>query len=168
MKTIKPIYFFIAACVLTIAMLTLFSGCRSKNLPFMSVVSKTNSHEVQLGTSNYYVLLPSNFTISEARGKEGQLGYNIISKDTSSTKFGFIEIRRGRPIGGDLYNKANSELFVKTRLADKKVQWKITTTENGYYQAFTSENGDLNAQVSSKLRTDIDTLVSIIASLNKK
>jgi hypothetical protein len=168
MKTIRPVNFLITACILTIAMLTFFAGCQSKNLPFISVVSKTNSHEVRLGTSNYFVLLPSNFTISEARGKEGQLGYNIISKDTSSTKFGFIEIRRGHPVGRDLYNKANSELFVKTRLADKKVQWKIAMTETGYYQAFTSENGDLNAQVSSKLRTDIDTLVSIIASLNKK
>jgi hypothetical protein len=168
MKAIRPNYFLELVLFLTAFVLIAFVGCQTQNMPFISAIHKQGLNEVRLGSSNYFLLLPNDFEVSEARGKEGQLGYNIVPKDTSSTMFGFVEIRRGRPIGGDLHDDINSKPFAETILGNKKVQWKITTTETGYYQAFTSENGDLNAHVSSKARADIDTLVSIIASLKKK
>jgi hypothetical protein len=164
----KPNHFLNHIFCLTVSILIVFSGCQTQNLSFISAINKQGLKEVQLGNSNYYLSLPDNFEISEARGKEGQLGYNIIPKDTSSTMFGFIEIRHGSPIGGNLNDNLNSKPLAESLLANKKVQWKIATTETGYYQAYTSENGDLNARVSSKLRTDIDTLISIVASLKKK
>jgi hypothetical protein len=164
----KPNRFLNHIFFLTVSILTVFSGCQAQNLPFISAINKQGLKEVQLGNSNYYLLLPDNFEISEARGKEGQLGYNIMPKDTSLTMFGFIEIRHGHPIGGNLYDNLNSKAFAESLLANIRVQWKIATTETGYYQAYTSENGDLNARVSSKPRTDIDTLISIVASLKKK
>jgi hypothetical protein len=153
---------------LTVSILIVFFSCQAQNLPFISAINKGDLKEVRLGNSNYYLLLPVNFKISEARGKEGQLGYNIISKDSSSTIFGFIEINHGHPVGNNLHNDLNSKPFAESLLANKKVQWKIAITENGYYQAYTSENSDLNAHGSSKLKTDIDTLISIVASLKKK
>lgn len=168
MKSKRPNHFLNHVFFFTVSILIIFSGCQAQNLPFISAINKQGLKEVQLGNSNYYLSMPSNFQISEARGKEGQLGYNIIPKDTSSTMFGFIEIRHGSPIGGNLYGNLNSKPFAESLLANKKVLWKIVMTETGYYQAYTSENGDLNAHVSSKRQSDINTLISIVASLKKK
>jgi len=167
MKPIRPVYLLSPLIILAVTIVSVLGSCQTHNLPIISPIKKKELKEVQLGTSNYYLLLPYNFEISEARGKEGQLGYNIIPKDTSSTMLGFVEIRRGRPIGGG-DDDSDSKPFAESLLGDKKVQWRIATTETGYYHAFTSENGDLNAHASAKLRTDIDTLVSIIASMKKK
>jgi hypothetical protein len=165
MKTIRPIHFHNPVLYLVISFVTVFTSCHTQNLPFISAINKKDLNEVQLGTSNYYLLLPYNFETSEAHGKEGQLGYNLIPKDISSTMFGFVEIRRGHPIGGD--DKSDSKPFAESLLSGKKVQWRIAKNETGYYEALTSEDGDLNAHVSSKLRTDIDMLVSIIATLRE-
>ena len=136
------------------------------------IAIKTNStadiHEARLGESNYFIQLPDIFKISEARGKEGQLGYNIIPKDTSSTMFGFIEIRHGNPIGDiSQYGGPPTEI-ISSYLLDKKVEWKIYKTETGYFDASTNEKGDLNANASSKNRNQIDSLVSIISTLRQK
>ena len=114
-------------------------------------------------------MLPGNFELlEEARGIEGQLGYNIIPKDSSSTAFGFIEIQHGRPIGDNSRLDKSAKLFAKSYLSDKKVNWTIYKTETGYFIAFTTEDGDINANVSSKKRTEIDSLISIIATLKER
>ena len=124
--------------------------------------------ETRLGESNYFILLPDKFQISEARGKEGQLGYNIMPKDISSTMFGFIEIRHGKPIGDrSLYDGKPTEIISSTLLG-KKVDWKIYKSERGYFDASTNEKGDLNASALSKNRNEIDSLVSIICTLRLK
>jgi len=49
--------------------------------------------EVQLGDSEYYIALSNDLKITEARGKEGQVGYNFLprNKNDSSGIWGFIQ-----------------------------------------------------------------------------
>ena len=144
-----------------------FNAC--EQVPFIEANNKSGLKETRLGESKYYLLLPENFKLSEARGKEGQLGYSLIPIDTSSTMFGFIEIRHGNPIGGDsLFSNKNDKIFAESYLLNKKVSWTINQSETGYFTAFTTENGDLNARVSSKNRNEIESLISVIATLKEK
>jgi hypothetical protein len=139
-----------------------------KNEITINTNSRVDTNEVRLGESNYFIQLPDTFIISEARGKEGQLGYNIIPKDTSSTMYGFIEIRHGNPIGKiSLFDGPPKEV-ISSYLLGKKVEWKIYKTETGYFDASTNEKGDLNANASSKNRNQIDSLVYIISTLRQK
>jgi hypothetical protein len=124
--------------------------------------------ETRLGESNYFIILPKAYAISEARGKEGQLGYNIMPKDTASTAFGFIELEHGRSIGGFSRGDALAKDSVQTDLAGKKVQWMIYETESGYFEATTAEQSSLNARASAKSRSELDSLVTIISTLKLK
>lgn len=150
-----------------IFVVTVFNSCQEQNLPIIQSIKTKDIKEVRLGESNYYLLLPNNFEISEAQGKEGSLGYDIFPKDTSLTMFGFIDIRHGNPIGSNSEDNS-AKVFAISNLSDKKVKWKIYQTETGYFNAFTSESGDLNATASSKNRIEVDSLISIIATLKRK
>lgn len=123
---------------------------------------------MRLGESNYFIQLPSTYNLAEARGKEGQHGYNLIPKDTTSTMFGTIEIRSGHPIGGSPYNGDTSNEIITSNLLNREVGWKIYATETGYFVASTDEKGEVNASVQSKNRNEIDSLIYIISTLNKK
>ncbi|RYY45745.1 MAG: hypothetical protein EOO06_15890, partial [Chitinophagaceae bacterium] len=91
--------------------------------------------ETRLGQSNYYLLLPPTFSLLEARGKEGQLGYHIVPKDTSVAMFGFVGIKRGRPIGGTWIHDSEPIETFSSPLLDKRVQWKVYKTEAGQFDA---------------------------------
>jgi len=131
--------------------LIIYTGCT--NIP----VSET-----RLGNSKYFIQLPDAFEISEARGKEGQIGYNITPKDSTSTMLGFIEIKPGNPIGNISPDEGSTNEIVASYLLNKKVQWKVHKTEAGYFRASTNEKGDVNASAFSKNRYEIDLLISII------
>ena len=145
----------------------LIDSCQENQIPFIEPAHGSNLKEFRLGESDYYLNLPDNLRLLEARGKEGQLGYNIIPKDTFSTMFAFIEIVPGKPIG-DLSEDRSATAFAQSYLSNKKVKWKIHKTETGYFDSFSTENGDLSARASSRKRTEIDSLISIIATLKKK
>lgn len=59
--------------------------------------------------------------------------------------FDFIEILRGHPIDGNLYDSIKGEMFAESFFFDKNVHWKISKSETGFCWAFTPESGDLNA-----------------------
>ena len=167
MQNIQGVLHFGLTLLLAFLLSGVFNSCQDDDLPFLPAIKSSGLKEIKLGQSDYYLHLPESFKISEARGKEGQWGFNIIPTDTSSTMFGLIEIRSGNPIGGESEDKS-AEKFALSYLAEKKVEWKIHQTKSGYFNAYTSENGDLNAKVSSKNRKDIDSVISIIATLKKK
>ncbi len=128
----------------------------------------TDVHKTRLGESNYFILLPDKFDISEAQGKEGQLGYYIVPRDTTSTMSVLIGIRRGDPIvDTSLYDNRPMEI-ISSFLLSKQVEWKIFKTETGYFYAFTDEKGDLNANAFAKNRMEIDSLISIVSSLRQE
>ena len=127
-----------------------------------------DSREMRLGESDYYVMLPESLRLSEARGKEGQLGYNLMPRDTASTQYGFIEIRRGSPILGGSTSTAKPVGSATSRLLDNRVTWTVDQTETGYFNAYTNEGGEVNARASSKDREELNNLIAIIATLKKK
>ena len=172
MQTIRHNINAVKISLLTIIALGISIFCQAQNLPFVSALSKTGLKEARLGSSNYYlllpVILPDTFRIVEAHGIEGQLGYHFTFKDSSLLKTFFIEISRGQPVGGTLHDSTKGELFAQSSLADKIVRWRITKTESNFYQVFTAEGGNLNAHFSCKAKTDINYLISIIATLKQK
>lgn len=124
--------------------------------------------ELRLGSSEYYINLPTQFKLTEARGKEGQLGYNIIPQDSTSTMFGFVEIVSGNPIASRPSEIDTAKTYKNTLLDGKKIDWKLYHGESGYFTAFTTEKGELNARVSAKQLSEVDSLISIISTLRKK
>jgi hypothetical protein len=143
-------------------------SCQSQNeqLPFIEAITNEKLIEVKLGESDYYLKIPDGFEVTEARGKEGQLGYNIIPNDSISTMFGFVEIESGRPIGGGFSGKSSNK-YVQSLFLNKKTTWKIYKEESGYFTAHTKK-GDISSDVSSKSKNEIDSLISIIATLTRK
>ena len=147
----------------------LFDCCQNESRPTVRANTNSNVKETRLGESKYYLQLPDKFDLSEARGKEGQLGYNIIPKDSSSTMFGFIEIEEGNPIIGESSSTDTTRYErVQSYLLSKEVNWTIHKTETQYYVASSSNNGSLRANASSKNRNEIDSLISIIATLKTR
>ena len=156
----KRIFIQIITCLL-------LASCKEK-LPFIKALHQFDINEKQLGTSGYYIKLPESFNMIEVHGKEGTLIYDIVPRDTASTIFGYIILVAGKPIGENLSERKKAVAFARSAFNDKDVKWKIYQTEAGYFDAFTDEKGDLNAGVSSKRREDVDAVISIIASLQKK
>lgn len=148
-------------------LLLVFASCGGEQ-PLQNIAAAVNSSfkESRLGESNYYVSIPDNYQINEARGKEGQLGYSIIPNDGESGAHGFIEIRRGYPIGVEPSKTAKT--FATSKLAGNDVVWFYDQTETGYFNAFTNERGDLNAKASSKELSEVEVIISIIANLRQK
>jgi hypothetical protein len=137
-----------------------------------STTTETNSdatgiNEIRLGVSRYWIQLPSGYELLEARGKEGQLGYNITPKDTASKVFGFVEILHGEPIGENVID-TSAKTFLKSFLLNKEVQWTVDKSETEYFMAYTTEKGDVNAKVFSNKRNEIDSMIAIISTLKEK
>lgn len=148
-------------------LLFVFASCgKEQTLQNIAPAVNNSFKETRLGDSNFYLLIPDNYQIKEARGKEGQLGYSIILKDGEPGAYGFIEIRRGSPIGVEL-NKTATQLAT-SKLDAGNVVWFVNQTETGYFSAFTNEIGDLNAKASSKELKEVETMISIIATLSRK
>jgi hypothetical protein len=126
----------------------------------------SDSNEVRLGATNYFLKLPPTFYITEARGKEGQLGYNIIPKDTASQMSAFIEIEKGRSIPGSL-NWGEEKEKIQSTILNKPILWTVYHTDTGYIVAVTAA-GEVSARSTSNNRNEIDSLISIITTLRKE
>ncbi len=142
-----------------------FAACQYANLPLISPNDGGGTTEVRLGKSDFFLKLPDDFEMTEARGKEGQLGYHLKPKDTASTMSAFIEIKHGMPITVAEPSKRSPRSFARAGFGGKETVWLIEKTETGYFVAFTSEHGDLNATASSKDENEVKKLISIIATL---
>jgi hypothetical protein len=151
-----------------IGILILFAvSCKESNLKLIKRAAYPNLKEKRLGSSSYYVKLPSNIFIEEARGKEGQLGYGFWQIDSAKryeSYSGFIEVEHGKPIGSssDVDNVIEK---VRSNLLDEFVQWKIGRTETGYFEAV-ADHGKLKLSASSPTRAGIDSMMSIISTLS--
>ncbi len=127
--------FFVAVVVF------LLSACGNNTATTSSEVKKDTVALTRLGESPYYLNLPANYRIEEARGKEGQVGYNILSADTASTMHGFIEIEKGHSIMNDTTGKDYSNSV----FLNKQITWKISTFEETGYQTVRTPPGDVTA-----------------------
>jgi hypothetical protein len=165
MQLIKQSFYSYLKTVLSISLIILLTSSSSRLL-FIGQNTR-NDVKVRLGKSKYYIMLPDYLKIKEARGKEGQLGYCIIPKDTSSKIFGFIEIVHGNPIGGGTIGTGAPIALVPSTFLNQQIAWKIYKTETGYFFAETPE-GDVRADASSNKRNEIDSMISIISTLAAK
>lgn len=152
----------------TLLALTAIS-CNESNLKLIKEASYPSLKEERLGQSTYYVKIPSNMVIDEARGKEGQLGYGLYQIDSViryERSSGFIEIEHGDPIGGGSDDAKIIE-NVRSHLLDGSINWKITKTETGYFDAV-AHDGKLTLSASSPTRTGLDSMIAIIATLSSR
>jgi hypothetical protein len=134
-----------------------------------ALIPDTNYQDsiVQLGDSRYYIILPGDFKITEARGKEGQLGYNILPKDpTISGTMGFIEIEKGFPIGGHIESTGTKE-YLAADFLGKKIMWAIEVTETARFIGQTPP-GNISAWATAKEKSDVVRLIRICSTLTRK
>jgi hypothetical protein len=147
-------------------------ACNNEAPDVVSVASNSNINmrsegpeEMPLGQSGYMVNLPGIYTITEAKGKEGQLGYTISSQDSSNHVFGFVEIKKGmgiipKPAAGD-------KPFMKSKFNGDETQWMLHRTETGYFEAYTPTDNDIRARVSSDREKEVRELVMLLATFRK-
>ena len=165
---LNSLYKLITKFLFTLFALIAFS-CNDPSLKLIEPASYPGLTEERLGQSIYYIKIPPNVAIVEARGKEGQLGYGLYQSDSIKRyeKFsGFIEIEHGNPIGGDSDKEKIIEK-VRSRLLDGSVKWKITKTESGYFHAVAYYD-KLTLGATSPTRSGLDSMIAIIATLSSR
>jgi len=136
-------------------------------LIFLITITLTQQKEIRLGKSNYFIVLPNDLKISEARGKEGQLGYNFIPRNKESDLFGFIEIKHGHPITGkDIFSAkvVNDSLYAS--FLGVQTMWVIK--KFGSELVATTPEGNVSAYILAKDRKDIDRLIMVFSSLSER
>ena len=153
----------------TLCFLIILFSCNQNPLKYR-LIEATKSQDVnesRLAETDYYINIPETMQIEIARGKEGQIGYSFVPKDSSMTLFGFIEIDFGQRLGdrdsdwGTLIEKVQSNLL------NRQAIWKIYQTETGRYVAESSIK-KIYAKVSSDTKSGVDSGISIISTLNRK
>jgi hypothetical protein len=142
-------------------------SCGNKPVPLIEPRLSADLKDFPLGTTGYHVRLPYHYHLEESRGKEGQLGYSIVTGDRLSTASAFIELKKGLPVAAQVRTLVPGQVFARTFLLDRQVDWRIDSLETGYFEAFTYGSGDLSARISSRDRQEIDWMVSLIATLRK-
>ena len=128
----------------------------------------TNINEVKLGDSKFYLLVPDGFSVIEARGKEGQRGFSIFPKNTSSKMFGFIEIEHGHPINDSSEALGNVKEYIQSTFLNVPTKWAIYVTKAQYFDAELPTIRGISASAFSNKRHDIDSLISIIQTLSER
>ncbi len=123
--------------------------------------------EIRLGSSEFVLDLPESYELTEARGKEGQLGYTIHPKDSLVTMSGFIEIKKGYPVNRPPLEAGREKNNISSTFLEKQILWDVYETESGYFVAEIPD-GAISATVSSNKRNEVDSLISIIATLKRK
>jgi hypothetical protein len=153
--------------ILSVLFISSLFSCSNNEHRLIQPSSRIDLKKVRLGDSKYYLKLPGYFEITEARGKEGGLGYNIIPKDTSSKMFAFVEVEQGGGIGDTRSDSESPIEKIHSTFLNKPITWRIYQTPTGYFEAYTPEI-KVNAYVTSNKRNEIDSLISFISTLNKE
>jgi hypothetical protein len=129
--------------------------------------SLNQQKEVRLGESKYFIVLPSDLIMTEARGKEGQLGYDFTPRSKNSDIFGFIEIRHGDPIGGqDVFSSLKVKDSLYASFLGTRTLWLIKETPAGLIA--TTQNGNVSAHIIAKDRKNVDRMMMIFSTLSEK
>ncbi len=151
--------------IIIISLFLFICNCRSIEYRLIETNSRSDLKKIRLGLTNYYLKLSDTFELTQVQGKEGQIGYDIIPKDTSSSMFGFIEIDLGQRLRNRIGDWGTLKEKVQSKLLNHQAVWKIYQTETGYYVAETLIK-NISSEVSSKKINEIDSLISIITTLS--
>ena len=132
-----------------------------------SVESLNQQKEIRLGDSRYFIVLPYDLILSEARGKEGQLGYNFTSRSKDSDTFGFIEIRHGHPVDGqDLFSSSMVKDSIYAPFLGTRTLWLIKEIPTGLFA--TTPKNDVRASITAKDWKDVNRLISVFSTLSEE
>jgi hypothetical protein len=155
----------------TFGVVIIISCSYSKHASIERPLPKTkigyNANEIRLGTSEFYLIVPDDIEVTEGRGKEGQLAYNLFSKDSSSKMFGYIEIEHGYPIN-QIKHCENPKEYTYSIFLKSKVKWTICETQMGYSYIETIGYNGISAGAFSNNKNELDSLISIIGTLSEK
>ena len=174
MRLTLPDFSFCLKSSISVLLITLISSCYNSRhtyieRPLPQTKIGNNANEVQLGDSKFYLKVPDNIKVIEARGKEGQHGFNILPKDTSSKMYGFIEVAHGHPIGDSSINECkNAEKAIQSIFLNVQVLWTICVTQTGYFNAKTNGYEGITAYAYSDKRKEVEDMISIIGTLTGK
>lgn len=145
------------------------------------VNNRKDLKEFRLGESNFYIDLPNDFTIENSGiGKEGQKDYFFYSKDSFLVrKYDFhssdsipittisIEIDEGQRLLDKIYDWGAIKEKVKSPLLNQKTLWTIYERETGYFIGQTAAK-KIWIEVDSRHKSEIDSLISFVATLHRK
>jgi len=147
--------------------LTVFlSNCTNNGSRLIDASNRNDLKVTRLGQTNYYLNLATDFELTQARGKEGQIGYDIFPKDQSPRASGFIEIDEGQRLHDAIDDWGILKEKVQSKLLNHETIWRIYQTETGRYVAETSKR-NVYASVSAGNIVSVDSLIAIIATLRK-
>jgi hypothetical protein len=129
--------------------------------------AQNQQKEVRLGESEYFIVLPNDLKMSEARGKEGQLGYDFTSRIKGSDIFGFIEVRHGHPIGkGGLFSSSELKDSFYAPFLGIRILWRIKETQAGLFA--TTQKGNVSAFIMAEDRKSMDRLITVFSTLSER
>lgn len=129
-------------------------------------LSQEGTKEVRLGRSHYFITLPTSWKLSEARGKEAQLGYNIFNERDRDAYWGLVEIKPGRPTGGPLPFPTGVADSLAAEFLGQPVVWIIDVTAWGFEARV--KQADISGQIRAKQRADLERMVKVFGTLVKK
>jgi hypothetical protein len=170
-RTLSAFWF---KCLLAALVISFIISCSTSRhayieKPLPEIKIGLGSNEVKLGDSKFYIIVPDNYKVIEARGKEGQHGFHLTLKNTSPQTYGFIEIAHGYPIFDSTENDCkNSKFYTQSILLHTQVTWTICNRGNKFFDVQTNVNKDIMAFAYSDKKNDIDSLISIIGTLSEK
>jgi hypothetical protein len=148
-----------------------FVACHTAKPTRELTIVLTGLHPEKLGATGYVVNIPSNMYVEEARGKEGQLGYDILSNDSIyqlQKPSALIEVERGRPIGGRQHaDDGKLTGYIQSIVFGKKTKWSLRLSETKYYTAYATRNG-LSFYAESSTTEGIDSMIAIVGTLTKE
>jgi hypothetical protein len=160
--------------ILIITVILSFLSCSSArhsaiDKPLAERKVGSDSNEIKLGDTKFYLTVSDNIKITEARGKEGQHGFYILPKDDSSKIYGFIETQHGRPIGDSSFNDCkDGKVYTKSIFLNKQVTWTMCLFKNKYFNVETKGYNGVTAYAYADKISDIDNMISIIGTLTEK
>lgn len=122
---------------------------------------------VELGHSNYYIRLPEDIEMAEAKGLSGQPGYSFHPKQSDFSSLGFISVDSGglsgvRDASACPVRKTD---VVYARLLDDQVRWVIE--DRGRFLDATTSLGKVSANIYTKDRKYIDRMIDVFSTLQK-
>lgn len=150
-------------------LLVLFlSSCAPKTSSVLEKYKGVDIVTSRLGKSQYLLHHPSIMFLEEVRGKEGQLGYGLWLKDSTSRftgMSGFVEIEHGNGTSSAENDEPAIE-FVNTMMLNKSVVWPVVQTETGYFTSYVKVEG-LYFSASAPRRAALDSVIAILSTLTK-
>lgn len=141
----------------------LLSACASAP----KLTNNSNFLPTRLGSSDYMIDLPLSYKMTEARGKEGQLGYHFAPNDEGLQNSFFVELKQGKGIVAE--DDEPVESTIQALVLGEKVTFKINRNINQYYSGITREHSVFpKLTAGAYQKAHLEEMIQIMATLRKE